>query len=288
MPWQLVLALFLVFSSASNLFRRKLAEQYPDNPVINLTMMYLFAVVPLGIVGAFIIGDPDISGVTGWNWLQIALGGLLYSSGFVAGLKANETLDAGQFGVIATLITPVAILGSTIFLDQGLNSTQTFGVLLILLGAIAVTSTTFNSETFRPTKPTGLALLFAGLVGVGFVNESHLINSVGLATYLIVGWGGQLVAYMVLSNRKLVSIPQLVKQSSFKLVAASGLTLALSGLCVVYALSVINASVVSGVTAYQSAVTVLGSIVILRETKHLWLKIAATTIATIGLVMVAV
>ncbi len=288
MAWQIALGFFLILSASSNLFRRTLAKDYPGNPIVSMTMMYLFAVVPLGIVGAFLIGEPSLSNISHARWLQLIAGGFIYSSGFIFALKANEKLDAAQYGLIATLGTPTAIFGTTLFLRQGLNFWQGFGVVLIIVGSILVVSTTFSKSTLKPSKATGIGILSAVLLGVGFVNESDLIDQVGLSSYLIVGWGSKLVAFLIISNRRSFAIPNLVKQPSFKYLLGAAITLGLSRLCLGFAINQTNPSVVTGVSAYQSAATVLGSIVILKERTYLGTKIVATFVATLGLLLVAI
>src|SRR5262249_16920701 len=138
------------------------------------------------------------------------------------------------------------------------------------------------------TVGLGLSLLAAVFFGMATTNEKFLLNHMNLTSYLVFGWGTQvLVAFIfswLIGRRK--GYAEIRARKPYALLGLGGLIRAVSGLTFVLALVVIdNLSVVSALSGLKVIIAALLGWLVLREGQFALRKLGASMVAAIGVVI---
>lgn len=284
MTWQLSLSAFLIFNTASYIYRRKLAVKYPEyNRLIN-GFFYLFLLYPLGLIIA-LISSPDLN--VGWfNLLLLLAGGIGFPLGNFLAFRASKTIDAGIYTILTNIIPIVTIITAWFFLDEGLTERQLLGAAIVLLSTFLITTPLIEHRTKSRSSSLATAIAAVIIIGLAVTYERYMLTRVDFGAYLIFGWGAQ-VAWMVgiaWPQRKYL---KLFRRRDFAFPAYMyGLSSALKGVCFVSSLKLSgNASLVSAFSSFVTVLVVLAAYFFLRETQWLWLKIFSAAIGIIGMII---
>lgn len=285
MTWQVAIALHLLSSTCFALVYRGFAKGNPDKALLSTALMYIFTVTPAGIIYALFAGDISF-GFPAYVYFYLVLGGVLFTLANYFAFTANSHTDAAQFSIVSNLRTVTTIFASSLLLGETLTGKQLVGVALLLAAAVYITSLKFNRKTFRLDRYTVMAVLAAAALGLGISNEKFLLGEMSFSTYLIIGWGFQTLMMSLFAVNHMHRAVVMIKSREFRVVLWLGVFRTIAGFALVYALiESDNSSLISGVTAYKTALVVAGSYFILKETDHLRTKIAGTVLATIGLML---
>lgn len=285
MSWQIAIALHLLSSTCFALVYRGFAKGNPDKALLSTALMYLFTVSPAGIVYALFSGDVSFS-FPGYLYIYLLIGGVLFTFSNYFAFRANSHIDAAQFSIIGNLRVVTTISVSSLVLGETLTGGQFMGVALLLGAAVYIASLKFNRKTFRLDRYTLMAVLSALLLGLAISNEKFLLGKMSFATYLIVGWGFQTLMMSLFAVNHMHRAVTMIKSREFRVVLWLGAFRTIAGFTLVYALvDSDNSSLVSGFTAYKTALVVVGSYLVLKETDHIRTQVAGTVLATIGLML---
>jgi len=283
MSWQLAIAIHLAFSTSFALVYRSFAKANPDRALVSTALMYILTVTPFGIAWGLYSGDLDFS-FTVQTWGLLVLGGFLFALANILAFTANSKVEAGQFSILSNFRVVTTILISSLLLSETLTAKQLIGVALILTAAVVIASQKFNRKTLRIDRFTFISLLSAVFMGAGISNEKYLLDSINFSTYLIVGWSLQTLAMAILARKDFKHSKKLLEGSNGVKLIALGLLRTFAGFALVYALKESdNSSLISGFTAYKTALVVIGSYFLLRERSNLRIKILGTLLATSGI-----
>jgi drug/metabolite transporter (DMT)-like permease len=180
------------------------------------------------------------------------------------------------------------VLFATLFGGESLTQQQIIGAIILFASVIVVGLLSKKSKKSddKILVGIGIALFSALLLGPAIMNEKYLIQTIGLNTYVLYGWGLQaFFAYTIaFFNRDKTKEKQRLKTSMHLNIWLVGVLLGLAGFS--YVSSVNKTGTVSVVALSGTAVvglTVFGAYFILREKDHLLAKITGLLLSAIGL-----
>ncbi len=216
----------------------------------------------------FAAGSQNTIGlITGKTLLFLILSGLSTGASWLCYFKALQLGDVNKVAPIDKSSTVLTILLVFIFLGEPLSVPQVFGIIGIGIGTLLM----ITKEQVKKTKPQSKSwLLFAflsavftsltsifGKIGVENV-ESNLGTAIRTIVVLVMAW------LMVFITGEQKDIKNIVRKDLIFL-CLSGITTGLSWLCYYRALQDGPASVVVPVDKLSILVTILFSILVLKE-----------------------
>ncbi len=226
-------------------------------------------------------------------WPFLIAGGVFFASINVLVIKIFRYLPASIAVFMSLLNTLSVVLFAYVFTDETLSIRQWSGALLLLTTILLVAYISKkNNKRNLPDKKillgVGLSVLVALLFGPAILNEKYLIDTLGLETYVLYGWGCQAVSAFILAfyfrdkNRKLKDFEMKIHLN----VWLYGLLLVFSGLSFVLSLKNSGSSTLTIVSSSASIVlTVILAYIVLHERKDTFLKLTGLIISFLGLML---
>lgn len=281
MSWQVLIAISITFYSVSTLLQKIiLRHEKTDAMAFSIFFQLLVGV----IIGAFGFVTTDMSLPNLFAYLpNLLIMTILYTGGNIFLFKSLQKIDASIFTVIFSARNLFTIFASTIFLNEGLNFHQFWGMGLILVAIILIslksTKLTFSRAEF-------FALLAALGFGLALTNDRILLSHFNLYPYVF-------LAFVIPALVTIPLYPKSAAQMGVFLKAPFVAKIFL--LCVLYAVSAItffqalqigsNSSQIVSVNQVNVVLTVILSAVILKERTDLVKKVFASILSFAGLIL---
>ncbi len=135
----------------------------------------------------------------------------------------------------------------------------------------------------------GVCLLAALVLGIAVAYERFMLTRIDFGSYLVYGWGAQILWAVILTHKELRKLPSLFGKNlgARNLILAWGATSLLKSMSFILALKTSTASVISVVTDFLSVVVVISAYFFLKERKHIVYKIVAAIVGIAGLLFIA-
>ena len=283
MTWQVLISISILLNAISVLMQRVLLKNDETEPI---SFSIFFQIGVAVVFGALVINMqggiplPEMSSVS-WSLLVMTI---LYALANIFIFKSLKTTEASRFTVIFASKTLFAIVASTLFFREGLDTAQWLGAILIIIGVITVS---YQNTKSKLNKGDLFALTAAVLFGLANTNDRFLVKFFDPYSYVVLGFllPGILIALMYpkkISNMKVY----FKKTFIYKMVL----------LCLLYGLSAVtffaalqtapNASQVFSISPFGAVITVALSIIILKERDALSRKLLGVILSLSGLLLV--
>lgn len=284
MTWQIAVLSFLIFGTAGNLLRRYLAVELQEhNRLINACFY-----VGIFSFGLFVSRFLPHNMAIGWeNFLFILIGSAMFPIYSIFAFKANEKIDAGLFNIINNITPLVTIAVATVLLNETMTSAQILGGSIIIGSAFLATLPKLKHHMRANAQGLILAVISVSILGLAIVFEKWMLGRIDMGSYLVYGWGSQALWMVALAWNERGNLKLLAKPKVRKPVILYVVTNSLKGLSFVSALKLSsNASLISAVTSFLAVSIVISAYFVLGEKEHLWLKLSAALLGTVGLIVV--
>ena len=283
--WLVLLFLFFILGATNALMRRVLAQKFAEHNVLVNGMFYVFFLVPAG-VGLMFIFPPTLH-ISGGDALWLIGGSLIWPLFNIAAFRANKEVDAGIYTIIANLSPLFTLAIAVPFMSETVSLPQYAGIgLLMFAGMIAVAPGIKNNQLV--ISGVLFALLSTGLLGFGVAYERFMLSRLDLGTYILYGWGSQVLWMALLAAAEWKYLPAVVKKIGPGTLLIWGSANALKSCCFILTLFWLgSASIMSGATNFISIVIVVAAFFILHERDHSVPKIIATLVGIAGLLLLA-
>ncbi len=284
--WLLII-LYFFFGAASYLLRRVLAQEFSGHIRLMNSVFFICFLLPVGFVYAlFVPHDLNI----GWINLAILLGGsLIWPVVNLVAFYANKHTDVGIFTVINNISPVFTVTVALLLLNENLSLVQFAGVVLLIFSGIIATLAQLKGVGRAGLLGVGLSLLAAMLLGLAIAYERFMLNRIDFGSYIIYGWGSQVLWAATMSAKELHKIPSLFTRGTKtrELLFAWGTTSSLKSAAFLSALKLGTASLVSSAANFLSVVVVIAAYIFLKEHDHTVYKILATAAGITGLFLIA-
>lgn len=285
MPWQLSIVLHSFLSAFRSIQNRRIGNYRRDLSLYALLVSF----VCVSLTGAALaITDANpINHSEAWSARYYLLaGGMALAFVNYLTIKLFRMLPA-SIVVIMSLLNPLAlVLAASLLLDETMSAYQWIGTIFLLSAVLLTQLFTVKKRKKHATVSLGLvvAIVIAGLYGLGIVNEKYLLDRLELPTYLFYGWGMQFISVLVVCFllRKKFHMANKIKEHVD--VWSYGFLLATSGF--LFVISQVNSDSASLTAVSSSAkvvLTVVLAYILLKERSYLLLKIASLCLSVIGL-----
>lgn len=291
MPWQILILLHSLLAGYRMTIIRKIGLNSKDISQYASVISYV-CVFSLGLIVALISDSPiDHSSAWDMKWFLL-IGGLLLSLANILTFKLLRLVNASVAVLLTLLNSLVLVLFATLFGGESLSRWQVLGCASILAAVLLAEIVQIIQKKKRKKSKNsprilvslGIALLISVPFALGILNEKYLLSQMPLTTYLIYGWGSQLVASLCIAGftyRKNKKIP--ISSSAKKLVWLSGLLLAFGGLLFVLTLNQSKSSILSTVASSSKVISaVVFSYIFLHERDGLLLKAGSVALSGVG------
>jgi drug/metabolite transporter (DMT)-like permease len=284
-----VIILVLLQSLASALltiFSRPLAVKL-HQAQFQITAVIFTGFYLLSLPVAFLVSDVYVAELGRWlpNLLFVSVAFGLQNITIFWILRYMDAALAtlmGTLGIISTVVM------ATLFLGEGLTLQQFAGAASIIAAISYVLSARVNAHERRNwTLGLLIALANAVFLGIGATGEKHLLGQMTFGSYLVWGWGLQLVTVLIVSFLYMPRNYGLVlRRSNAKLLLAATVMRTLGAMGFVVGLLVMgNLSQAIVLTGLKVIMVALLGVVVLHERQFIRRKLAAAVTAAAGVAL---
>ncbi|MDQ5954142.1 MAG: family transporter [Patescibacteria group bacterium] len=199
---------------------------------------------------------------------------------FVFSYTAQRHIEAGVTSIIGNVYTPVAIILSTLFLSEGLNTTQILGTVLLLAGVVVV-SKKHRIGRFKFDKYFIMMLLSGVFLGFVVVAERALQKTTGFSAGTMLSWWSQClflgIAVLITKSKNVYSHKDILITGTLRFFQA------LSWVTLIFIVG--NLSLVSSITTFKVVIVFIAAAIFLKEREDVPRKILGSIIALAGLLL---
>ena len=281
LSWQILLAISVVTYSVSVILQKAILKNKKSDPVAYSIVFQIVTGLIIGIY-ALINGfkTPDLIPLIP-NLIVMVL---LYGIGNILIFKALKVADASSFTIMFSSRAIWMILGAVIFLKESFSGQQLLGTLLIILSVILVS---WKSGGLRMGKGVVFSLLGALAFGLAFTNDAYILNNFDVPSYLTFSFLLPPLLIWAVYPKSTAKMKPLFERGTFIKLLILGVIYAVSSISIFLAYQVgKNASQIAPLNQVSTILTVLLSMIFLKETDNKVIKILGAIISFVGVVLV--
>jgi len=275
--------LSVLFVSLSTILQRIILRENRSSPI---AFSILFQLVVAGMVGlfGFLFTDMSLPNLIPMSPRLILLA-VLYALASIFSFKALKETEASKYSILFTSRTIVAVVCSSIFLQQNLGLRQGVGALLILVSAVLVT---IHQERFKLERGDIYTLIAAALAGIAVVNDKILVSSLPVYPFVTLAFLLPALLIVLARPKEVVHIKYFLgKRTLLKTLFFCSFFAA--GAITYYTALQRTTNLPQATTINTTSVilTALLSIIFLKETSFLKRKLLGALLSFIGLILVS-
>ncbi len=283
MSWQFLIGVSVLLYSLSAILQKVLLKDDKSEPISFSIFFQVGVAVVIGILVLIIRGGILIPDITQISWSVLVMT-ILYALSNIFIFRSLKITEASRFTVIFSSKTLFAVLGASLFFRENLSSIQWLGALLIILGVAIISIKDFNKKI---NKGDLFALLAAILFGLANTNDRFLVKFFDIYLYVVMVFLLPGLATGLFYPKKLKNLKIFLNgKTLYKMVL----------LCLLYGLSAVaffaalqttsNSSQLFSINSFGAILTVVLSIIILKEKDQMAKKILGAVVSVIGLILV--
>jgi transporter family protein len=289
MSWQILILLNALFVGVSTIVMRVLARDKRNAGASFIINAGQF--ISLWLVGLLLLpllGHVNADTLSEFFW-RLAGGGLAFALTYTCTYKSLTYLDAAVGSIFNTLNALFTVGLAAVTLHEDLNLRQLLGA-IILTAAIIYTTLALQAhknKTSRRDLLYGLSYAVLGglIYAVAIVNEKSLLHQMSTASYVLFGWGWQMLAAilvaLLLQRRKLYV---LFSRRTAVLVILSGALRGIGGAAFVLAqVRSNNVALITVISNFKLVIVVVLSAWLLKERQKIQQKAIGALAAIAGL-----
>ncbi len=172
---------------------------------------------------------------------------------------------------------------SVVFFHSVIRPTIVVGFLIVMFASLLVG---LYHTRFRPSKGIMFGLLYSFFLGVALGLNSEVVKSFSIAPYMFAAFLFPALANLFIFLRPKRAELRYELKSQWKKILLNAAVMDASFFFLLKAFQLGNVPQVVALTASSTLITALAGVVILKEDKHITLKIIAAVLATVGLILV--
>jgi len=281
MNWQILLATSVVTYSISVLLQRVLLKNDKSDPIAYSIVFQLLTGILIGIYAVF-------NGFTTPNLVplipNLILMTILYGAGNVFIFSALKIVDASEFTIVFASRALWTIIGAIIFLKESFSTQQVLGTILIILSVVLVS---WKKQKFSFSKGFIFSVLAALSFGLAFTNDAFIVNNFDVPSYLTIAFILPSLAVWAIYPKSIAKMKPLFERKTLLKLGLLGVFYAVSAITIFLAYQVgKNASQIAPLNQTATIITVVLSVIFLKERTDLLRKLLGAIISLVGVVLV--
>lgn len=288
MLWLLAIAANLTIETIFYLTHRQFARDNAGVARVAVMLMYACGALPIAVIWAMTTNSFSVD-FSAQTLAYSVVASFLFSVSVLAGYFVDSKIEAAHSAIIHNIKPITVVLLGGLILGELLTPLQTIGAVIILTSATAVLwlGTRRRHRASRKNLPFYvLAIAAAVTAGAATVAEKSAINGMTVATYAVLGWGGQAAFLALYAGKSYKLIPQLIKSRKIYRVLFLGVLRGLASVSFVVAMKMTdNAPLVTVAAASKTALIAVGGYYFLHESANIRLKIAIAILTSIGVAL---
>jgi len=281
MNWQILLTISVITYSISVLLQRILLKNDKSDPVAYSIVFQLLTGILIGIYAVFKgFNTPNLIPLIP----NLILMTILYGAGNVFIFSALKIIDASEFTIVFASRALWTIIGAIVFLKESFFSQQALGTLLIILSVILVS---WKKQKFTFSKGFVFSILGAASFGLAFTNDAFIVNNFNVPSYLTIAFIIPSLAVWAIYPKSTMKMKPLFEKQTLSKLGLLGVFYAISAITIFLAYQVgKNASQIAPLNQTATIVTVVLSVIFLRERSDLLRKLLGAIISFVGVVLI--
>ena len=172
---------------------------------------------------------------------------------------------------------------SLVFFHSAIRPTIVLGFLVVMFASLLVG---LYHTRFRPSKGIIFGLLYSFFLGVALGLNSEVVKSFSIAPYMFAAFLFPALANLFIFLRPKRAELRYELKLQWKKILLNAAVMDASFFFLLKAFQLGNVPQVVALTASSTLITALAGVVLLKEDKHITLKILAAVLATVGLILV--
>ena len=281
MNWQILLNISIVTYSVSVLLQRMLLKNNKSDPIAYSIVFQLLTGILIGIYAVFKgFSTPNLVPLIP----NLVLMTILYGAGNVFIFSALKMVDASEFTIVFVSRALWTIIGAIIFLKESFSAQQALGTFLIIVSVILVS---WKKQKFTFSEGFIFSVLAGLFFGFGFINDAFILNNFDAPSYLTIIFIIPSLAIWVIYPKSTVKMKPLFEKKTLMKLGLLGILYAISAITIFLAYQVgKNASQIASLGQTATIITIVLSVVFLRERSDLLKKLIGAIISFIGVVLI--
>jgi uncharacterized membrane protein len=281
MTWFIWILISVVATAGSNIFQRVLMREKDSDPygtaVIFQFVIALFSGI-FAVWSGFVF--PPI-GTYFWNFLA---GTFLWGIGSLLLFYAYQIVEASEIVIISALGSIVTILTAVMLLGETFTIQKVFGTVLILASIVLIN---WKKGAVTLGKGTAYAIIATVLYGCAVTNDAFILRTYNAISYTPVISLLPGILLLVFRPWAAASVLRLANKKFLKNMTLLGIFYAAQSVAYYIALqSGRNASQIAPIYKSNIILTVLLSIIFLKERKNIGLKLFTGVVVTLGVLLI--
>jgi drug/metabolite transporter (DMT)-like permease len=283
MSWQLLIAISVLLFSVSTLLQKVF---FKNSKLDSITYTFYFQLITAIFVGifAYLAGSRTTPNFIAQlpNWILVTV---LYGTGSILTFKSLELTEASKFTLVFATRAIFTVISSLIFLQESLSLVQFFGAVFVFLGVIFVS---YSKRKFNFGKGELYALASALCFGLALTNDSFILSQEkDVFSYLFFAF--LFPAFFIVGCKPFVlkKLSQILDKNIFSKLLLLCTIYGLSAIAFFYALKIsTNTSQIAVIGLTNIIVTVLLSVIFLKERSNVIQKVFGAIISFAGLLLI--
>lgn len=281
MNWQILLSISIVTYSVSVLLQRILLKNNKSDPIAYSIVFQLLIGILIGIYAVFKgFSTPNLVPIIP----NLILMTILYGAGNVFIFSALKMIDASEFTIVFASRALWTIIGEIIFLKESFSAQQTLGTLLIIASVILVS---WKKQKFIFSKGFVFSVLAGLFFGFAFTNDAFIVNNFDVPSYLTIAFIIPSLAVWAIYPKSTAKMKLLFERKTLLKLGLLGIFYTISSITIFLAYQIgKNATQIAPLNQTATIITVILSIIFLKERLDLWKKLLAVIISFVGVVLI--
>lgn len=280
MNWIYIAIISIVAISVANIFQRVAMKDEHSNPLV-ASVFFLLTIGALSGVYAILTREYNAPPV-GEYAINFIISTVFYAAGTYAYFKAAKGLEASTLIILSAMGGLVSIVAAGIFLQETITSKQLFGTVLIFLAILIVSNKAKGDKAAFYWGLSG-----ASLYGLAVINDTFIIQSYNPAAYTSIMSFLPAILLLLLNSKLVPQFRTLFKWQYLKNILIYSFFYAIQAISYYSALlSGAMASQMAAIFKAEIILTILLSVIFLKETDRLRNKILSGILVTIGILLV--
>ncbi len=283
MNWQFFLLISILAEAFGRVFQRFVLKNNTSNPIAYAVWFQFLTGILLSIyalIHGFKIPDNLLTLLP-----NLVLVSALYGLMSIFIFKALQQTEASIFTILFNSRVIITVLGAVILLNNPFTLRQILGTILILASVVVVS---LKKEKLQFRKGEIYSLLAGFFLACGVINDSIILKEFDVVTFSAIAFFIPGIFIWLINPKSTGKILALPKDKFFPNIGLMGLIYGTAYTTYNFAyFSSQNAAKIAAIFPITSVLTVLISMVLLKERQKMLIKLLAAIISFIGVLLVS-